>query len=119
MRSISFGSGAAAIANQTTGGPIEILGRNTAPSSDSEQHSRAEPPLYVMLEGADTEVLDLVRGRTRRLGQCAVETAAEHPAQQREPVGRERPAATARARPADGSALFEIERDEVVVGAGV
>ena len=37
-----------------------------------------------MLERADAELLDLVRGRARRLGERAVQPAAEHPAQQRE-----------------------------------
>jgi hypothetical protein len=39
-----------------------------------------------MLERADAEVLDLVRGRPGRLRERAVETAAETP-QQRESVG--------------------------------
>ena len=71
----------------------------------------------MMLERADTEMLDLVRSRARRLRQRAAEPAAEHPAQQREPFGCERTPTATRARTADGAALFEIERDQLVIGA--
>src|SRR6476660_3749355 len=114
---MSFGSGAAAIAAQTTGGVLAVSDGSRPNSCDSEQHGRPEPALDVMLERADTEMLDLVRGRSRRLCQRTVAAATEPASQPRQPAGRERTATATRARTADSATLFEVERDQLVIAA--
>src|SRR4051794_11482726 len=117
---MSFGSEAGDIAGQPTGLPsIRPIGKPTIGAVVSKQDRGADAPLDVMLERAEAEVLDLVRGRSRRLGQRAVEAAAEHATQQREAAGRDRTATAPRAGAAHRAALVEIERDERVLAGRV
>src|ERR1700680_4983806 len=111
MRSMSLGSGAAAIASQTTG---HSLGTPAL-----KQRGRTHTTLDVMLERADTELLDLVCGRAGRLGERAVEPTSEHAAQQREPFRRDRTTTASRAGATHGAALGEIERDQLALSVGL
>jgi hypothetical protein len=73
----------------------------------------------VVFDRADAELFDLVRLRTDRLREHAVQPAAEHPAQQVEHRERQRPATSARTPPAQRATLVEIERDQLGVVAAL